>query len=257
MPDTADTNRIDAVLQYALLAAGDQDDFRDRALGPIHLIKYTYIADLAFAEANEGRTFTGVFWRFYRFGPWAESVFDRIEPAMLSICAKEISSQANPDMRRWVSSNYRMIEEVGAGLPPEVRFGVQRAVHEHGADTKGLLHSVYRSAPMLHAAPGELLDLSICVAPHSALLPSEGSGASLSSSQRKQLIANFKARVAEGKKTTSVRRVVPRPPVYDDVFIEGLAWLDADCLTLGEEEGVLSFDAEVWKSSARFGEEIP
>ena len=44
-------SRVDLLLQYALLVAGEQDEFLDRQLGPIHLIKYVYLADLF--HANE------------------------------------------------------------------------------------------------------------------------------------------------------------------------------------------------------------
>ncbi len=52
-------SRVDLLLQYALLVAGEQDEFLDRQLGPIHLIKYVYLADLFHAKRNNGVTFTG------------------------------------------------------------------------------------------------------------------------------------------------------------------------------------------------------
>ena len=39
--------RIDLLFQYALARAARADDFRWRELGPIHLLKYAYLADLA------------------------------------------------------------------------------------------------------------------------------------------------------------------------------------------------------------------
>ena len=67
-------SHIDLLLQYALLVAGEEDEHTDRQLGPIHLIKYVYLSDLAFAERNDGKTFTGVNWQFYKFGPWSQAV---------------------------------------------------------------------------------------------------------------------------------------------------------------------------------------
>lgn len=77
-----DTDKIDLIIQFALLAAGDEDDFFDRQLGPIHLIKYVYLADLSFAKRNNGESFTGVDWEFYKFGPWSQQVNERVEPAL-------------------------------------------------------------------------------------------------------------------------------------------------------------------------------
>ena len=47
-----DISRVDKIIQYSLLIAGDEDDFSDRQLGPIHLIKYVYLADLDFAASH-------------------------------------------------------------------------------------------------------------------------------------------------------------------------------------------------------------
>ena len=59
-----DPSRVDLLLQYALLVAGEEDEYIDRQLGPIHLIKYVYLADLAYARHNEGKTFTGIDWQW-------------------------------------------------------------------------------------------------------------------------------------------------------------------------------------------------
>lgn len=80
-----DSSKVDKIIQFALLVAGEEDDFRDRQLGPIHLIKYVYLADLAYAKHHDGETFTGAKWQFYKFGPWAQEVNQRIEPALLYI----------------------------------------------------------------------------------------------------------------------------------------------------------------------------
>ena len=79
---SADPSRVDLLLQYTLLVSGEQDEFLDRQLGPIHLVKYVYLADLFHAKRNNGVTFTGIEWKFYKFGPWSQAVHERIELAL-------------------------------------------------------------------------------------------------------------------------------------------------------------------------------
>jgi hypothetical protein len=50
-----DINKVDLSLKY-ILAAAEQEDYGNREVGPIHLIKYIYLADLAFAEKHTGET---------------------------------------------------------------------------------------------------------------------------------------------------------------------------------------------------------
>ncbi len=79
--------RIEEVFGYALAVAAQADHPRDRELGPIHLLKYLYLADLAHAETHDGETYSGVSWRFHKFGPWAVEAFQQIEPAMAHLGA--------------------------------------------------------------------------------------------------------------------------------------------------------------------------
>ena len=74
-----DTNKIDNIILFLFLEANRQDDPSDRELGPIHLVKYVYLADLAYSEYHNGETYSGASWKFHNFGPWAVEVYDRIE----------------------------------------------------------------------------------------------------------------------------------------------------------------------------------
>jgi len=80
--------RTDLLLKYALVVAG-QEDPGNREVGPIHLIKYVYLGDLAFSEGNSGETYTGVPWRFHHFGPWSEAVFERVKAVTQLVGARE------------------------------------------------------------------------------------------------------------------------------------------------------------------------
>jgi hypothetical protein len=75
MSNMTSIQKIDLVLMY-ILAAAEQEDFGNQEVGPIHLIKYLYLADLAFAEANNGETFARVEWKFYNYGPWSSTVYE-------------------------------------------------------------------------------------------------------------------------------------------------------------------------------------
>jgi hypothetical protein len=86
-PATVDLDRL---FQYILATAAESEDFKTRELGPIHLLKYAYLADLAFAERNEGRTYTGTDWGFHHFGPWSSAAFQRIEPSLAVIGATTV-----------------------------------------------------------------------------------------------------------------------------------------------------------------------
>ena len=158
------TANVDKVLQYALLAAGEEEDFRDRELGPIHLIKYVYLADLAFAAQNNGETFTGTDWKFHKFGPWSFALHERIEPALQSVNAlKKTFPSDYPDKEdwiRWSLSDDSLFESLNRELPLVVTSSVKRAVHNFGNATPDLLHYVYATLPMCNAAPGEQLDFS-------------------------------------------------------------------------------------------------
>jgi len=79
-----DLNRIKNLLKYALSVAGLEDP-GNQELGPIHLVKYVYLGDLAYAEAHGGETFTNAPWVFYHYGPWSVEVFKQIEEVVSEI----------------------------------------------------------------------------------------------------------------------------------------------------------------------------
>ena len=138
---STDSSRIDLVLQYALLVAGEQDEKFDRQLGPIHLLKYVYLADLYHAEKHEGTTYTGIKWRFYKFGPWSQSVNERIEPSLSAIGADKKSNpssyEENQEQIRWSLQDEHLLREREQQLPPAITFHLRRNVLNFGKDTLG------------------------------------------------------------------------------------------------------------------------
>ena len=156
-------SRIDKLIQFALSAAGQEDDMRDRELGPIHLIKYLYLADLVYAERHNGKTYTGIQWKFHNFGPWSYEAYQRIEPALQRVGAREktIPSQYDGDFVRWSLRDDHIFRQLQDELPFVLTHTLQKYVHQFTGTTEDLLHFVYNTRPMLQAKPGEVLDFTL------------------------------------------------------------------------------------------------
>jgi len=231
----SDLIKIHQIMQYALLVSGQNDDPYERQLGPIHLVKYVYLADMEYAKYHEGHTFTGIDWKFHHFGPWSNAVFEQIDDALISIGAerKTFSSRfSDEDCVRWRTE---FDESAYAQLKKELPIGVWGSVSNYVAkyrdDTTSLLHFVYATRPMLHAAPGERLDFSVMPQP-----PREKDEEytpymeRLSNKKRKKLKQGmdemrerFKQRMAERNPQPYTARNIGK---IDAVFEEGVAWLD-------------------------------
>lgn len=152
------------ILQFALLTAGEEDRQHERQLGPIHLLKYVYLADLAFAQRNGGRTFTGANWRFHKFGPWSNAVFEVIDPALRSIGADRRAYRSDYGDDDWVRYSMRdeqLLAEKRRALPAQIALTLKRNIHRFRSDTPTLLDHVYKTEPMLAAAPSERLNFSV------------------------------------------------------------------------------------------------
>jgi hypothetical protein len=259
-----DTRRVDLLLQFILLTASQADEWRDRELGPIHLLKYAYLADLAFAGRQHGASFTGTQWQFYHFGPWQAEIHNRIEPALLALGAemKRVPSRYETDFIRYSvpqdSVDESQLDRIRTELPFTVVGAVERAFREHGSDTASLLREAYLTRPMLRAAPGELLDLTperVAEAePDDVIRP-------LSTRQQRaksEAVQALKARVRERLRQRPAKSGASPEPRYDDVFIAGSDWLDS---LAGEpvhpEKGEIIVDDSVWKSSHRTEPDVP
>ncbi|MCP4660338.1 MAG: SocA family protein [bacterium] len=250
-----DPAHVEAVLGYALAVAAQADDWRHRELGPIHLLKYLYLADLAYANKHEGESFTGVDWRFHKFGPWAVEAFEQIEPAMAALEAerRQFTSRYRDDSVRWkLPADQLEVRE--SDLPGEVVLSVARAVREFGSDTSALLHHVYRTPPMLRAAPEDRLDLRPAPEPVEAAPPEPLPEVEISKTRVKKMREEVKRRLA--RKREGRRTIAPDPPPpYDEVFVEGVAWLDGP--EPKPRTGRISFSEDVWTSGARGDTDLP
>ena len=258
-----DIEKVDKIIQYALSVAADSDDFRERELGPIHLLKYVYLADLAYAERNDGQTYTGTNWQFYKFGPWAQEVHSRIEPACLFIDAgrRTFSYGVDGEGVRWKVSNASLNHQLENDLSSDVSRAVKRAVRQFGSDTPSLLNFVYLTKPMLNAAPGERLDFSMVIpAPKSEEMPEKASLTIKAQKRRTSELNDARARIQQKlaqKKASACTTHYFRKPRYDEVFLAGQEWLDSLAgPQLSGIGGEVTFSPEIWKSKSRFDPEI-
>lgn len=263
----ADPSRIDVLLGYALLVSGEQDDLPDRQLGPIHLVKYVYLADLFHARRRQGVTFTGAEWKFYKFGPWSQLVHQRIEPALYQIGAEKQVFQSDyeekQDWARWHLSDDDLLVRLEDQLPLEIRSGLRKDVRRFGRDTQGLLHYVYRTEPMLSAAPNEFLDFAV-VRPDASVdaTPAQPLRMDALSKRKKN---EFRERMRalrmkyDNKERKAPRMTNPAEDArYDHVYVEGMKWLDGLAGEPFREGGhVVQFSDEVWRSSTRKGDDDP
>jgi hypothetical protein len=261
-----DPSHVDLLLQYVLLVAGEKDKHNDRQLGPIHLIKYVYLADLDYARHNAGKTFTGSDWQFTKFGPWSQAVNERIEPALHAIGADKKTLPNDDEDKdegfRWSLRNERLLQEKEWKLPTDITMYLKRYVHRFGKDTPSLLEHVYSTKPMLSAAPNEHLDFSLAVegAASAESEPRPLKMDNLSEKRKKKLKERMQALQAQQQsRKPKARGLVPlvKNPRYDAVYEQGIAWLDdlaGQALTLGEKAA--EFSNDVWPSSARKGGDV-
>lgn len=255
-------DRVTQILQYALIVAGQGDDFHERALTPIHLIKYLYLADLGFAKFNGGQTFTGLPWIFHNFGPWSVQAFQQIDGSLEELGATKStypSQYADKNYSSWtVEYDETKFIELKRKLPLEVKQCVQYYVGKYRNNTTALLHFIYSTPPMLSAAPGESLDFSTQIAkktekpikptPFFDLLPKK------KRNEFKAGMAELRKRVKNKAEKTSLY-CQPVPVRIDTVFEEGVAWLDGLAGEPFPEKGTnVLFTDEVWKSKARSGD---
>ena len=254
------------VLQFALFTAGEEDQQHERQLGPIHLLKYVYLADLAYAQRDDGESFTGADWRFHKFGPWSNAVFEAIDPALRSIGAerREFRSDfGNDDWVRYSMRDDRLLAEKRRGLPAQITLALRRDIHRFRGDTPTLLDHVYKTEPMLAAAPNERLDFSNALQPHdrgaeeSQRLRFDELSAKKKKSLKERLRSLRNQQRVEPMQSRASIGTRPRSR-YDEVFEEGVAWLDELAgPTLVEGDFTAEFSDDVWDSPARKGGDVP
>lgn len=264
-----DTTKVDLIIQYVMALASQQDEWKERDLGPIHFIKYVYLADLAYAKRKH-ESFTGVNWRFHKFGPWSNAVYQRLDTALDAIGAqkRQIPSRySEEDFARWSVSQSELIEVLEKNIPISIYAELRKDVKAFANDTPSLLHHVYQTLPMLTAAPGEELNLFVELplaeseAKMDATIHIEEELISNNERRRqrakfKELKARINCKIAERIKQKDAARQAYKPE-YNDVFSRGVEWLDSLAGQPTEEiEGIAEIAPTMWKSPARFDPDV-
>jgi hypothetical protein len=261
-----DETIIRNLIQFVLAAAG-QEDWGNRELSSIHIVKYIYLGDLAYANLHKGKTFSGCPWKFHHYGPWCPALYQQIRPAIMAIDATERrfpSSYFDDDVVRWrIDDNDDLFFGLLKTIPREIATAIRRAIHEYGCDTQGLLHHVYNTPPMLQAAPGEYLSFD-----EMPELPSYVSAVSAEKptlskkekKERKQKIDDLKQRIQDRLTNKQLKPLVGAepPPRYDTAFEQGYQWLESLAGDpIEPDEGTINIADSLWKSPARSDRDIP
>lgn len=261
---------LNDLVAFAIAEASRQD--RRVSLGPIHLVKYLYLADWEYAKDHGGESLTGLPWKFFHFGPYCDALEDEIEQAANQFTGGQtsyLSKKFGREFKRWeadsedasVDEAYYALEQQ---LPPAVVITIKRMVKEYGNDTNPLLHATYSTMPMRIAAPGELLDFRAALQTeclptdqsedslHFRALPTQEGLSKTQQRKRAEAFELIKQRMESARLRSKNETTLIFPePLIDDVFWNGLAWLDQDVVLPERMNCQLKIDSSLWHSEER------
>lgn len=249
---------IDKIYQFAVLVAGDLDDFVSSRLGPIHLLKYLYLADLCHAKRTFGESYSGIEWQFYNFGPWSSEAHARMEESLkyIHVDVNELDSKyGEGEIKRFYKKDDFLLKDIRRAIPTHITIELSKQIKLHSSDTASLLHEVYATPPMLHAAPGEKLQMYTPkyfeIEKKPVLQLAEDSLSNKAKKRLKEKLA--KAKTSISQKANREELINPSPsPRYDKLYAEGLEKLNSlETEEFTEAQIEVQFDSTVWKSGAR------
>ncbi len=256
------TERIHELIRYILEEANQNEEGSFRELGPIHLLKYVYLADFYYASQNEGRTFTDIDWQFYHFGPWSRELHNEL-PNIIEIIGANtriFESIYSKDSKRFsLSDDYR--NDSPCSLPFSIVFRLRQDIRNFGSATNDLLHYVYTTPPMTNAVPGNLLNFNHAISPKKTASDME-SVPQLSDREkkkRKQRILDIREKIAKKREESRKKRIRPVPPRYDEVFFYGTMELDREFeyQQIENHTGLLQVNQNAWSGDWRKDYELP
>lgn len=152
------TKYITADITEALLYEAKQIGVRN--FTRTALTKYLYLLDYWVAKENNGKTFIGVEWRFYHYGPYSEALSSDIDflPTLPFINKVDVSRE-NKDFTLYSLGEYTRNKTLETlGISSNVKDRLLQAVKAFAGDLNGLLNFVYfETEPMIGTSPGDVL----------------------------------------------------------------------------------------------------
>ncbi|WP_243294134.1 MULTISPECIES: Panacea domain-containing protein [Geothrix] len=263
------------LVRFALAAAARQDHRVD--LGPIHLLKLLFLADWAFAQGNSGKTYTGIPWRFHNFGPYCYEAVAEVEDTVHASGVEDrsfLGSKSGREVKRWsferTASTDELYYDLDRRLPLVVSRAILQTIRTQGSATYPILHEVYSSLPMRCTAPGELINFDAAIA--ELLATPEPSGPEeespdtrpvvlspidpdASTTQRKKRAREFallQQRMSEAlSRADDSGDLLYIEPLEDEVFEQGVSWLEPQQEALQPFTAHLQIHPSVWHSRTR------
>ena len=257
------TQRLHDLIAFILAESNQDEDWRFRELGPIHVIKYVYLADMYYAVKNNGETYTGINWEFYHFGPWNLALYQEIPNAvkMIGGDTRTFESNYDKDGVRFSLKGDRQLDDAASKLPTSILFLLRRDIHNFGSATNDLLHYVYTTPPMTNAIPGKRLDFK-----HDVFLqkepPSDEGLSTLTAREKKKRKKRFEGireKITRKREEKKSKRIKPVPPRYDEVFFRGSTELGNELETppIENGNGVLRVSPSAWQGNWRKNCDLP
>lgn len=257
------------LVSFAIAEAARQDEVV--GLGPIHLMKYLYLADWAYARTHEGVSLTKIPWRFYHFGPYSDAVENDLGKAANQVTDGPrtfYGSKSGREVKRWELDQSESTEalylELERSLPFEAVTTIKRAIKEFGNSTYPLLHHVYATPPMRLAAPGEFIDFKAAIQelttpiseksdqPAMTIKPSDPGLSTTQKKKQGKALESLKERMEEARiRSVKSQQLLRVESPEDAVFTEGLVWLDGLSGNSQSFTGTFEIDPAIWHSALR------
>lgn len=256
------TQRLHDLIKYILAESNQDEDWRFRELGPIHIIKYVYLADMYFAVKNNGETYTRINWDFHHFGPWNLSLYKEIPDAvkMMGGDTRIFESKYDKDGVRF-SLKEDCLDDASSKVPTSILFLLRKDIHSFGSATNDLLHYVYTTPPMTNATPGGRLDFKNDVFLQKEQLNCDGfpSMTTREKKKRKKRVECIREKIAQKREEKKRKRIKPTPPRYDEVFFQGSSELgnEFEIYPINNDSGVLRVSPSAWQGNWRKNCDLP
>lgn len=131
------------------------------------LVKYLYLLDVYMAEENEGKTITGLEWKFQHYGPFSGQLARHLEDMtnkQVIISQLLVTDTEDKEFVLYsLNANKRFEDFQRIGIPSSVKLKLLADMKRYGKNLPSLLDRVYfNTAPMNDAQPGEVLDFKKC-----------------------------------------------------------------------------------------------